>query len=324
MIQMNGTRLIVSHAPFWHDGDSLFKMNLNYILALLPAAIFGIIQFGSPALGVIALSTSTAMLWETIINIVSKRKIPIGDLDAAVIGLLFALMVPATMPWWVVAAGTFVCVVLGKFVFGGIGANPFHPTLIGMAVLMMSWPAYFDFDTAYVSYQFDYTALAPLTALKFQGTSATDLFPLADLFMGKEVGGIGSTFGLGIVIGGIYLMLRGYTRWEVVGSFLAGILITGGLFYLSNKEAYACPFFHLFSGYTLLGAFFLATESSSSPVNKIPMLIYGFLGGFMIILMRNIGVYADGTVLAILLINVINPLIDVIKPKALGKGVPHA
>jgi len=324
MIQMNGTKLIVSHAPFWHDGDSLFKMNLNYILALLPAAIFGIIQFGGPALGVIALSVSTAMLWEVLINLISKRKIPIGDMDAAVIGLLFALMVPATIPWWVMTVGTLVCVVLGKFVFGGIGANPFHPTLIGVAVLMMSWPAYFDFDTAYVAYEFDYTALAPLAALKFHGACATELFPLSDLFMGREVGGIGSTFGLGIVIGGIYLMLRGYTRWEVVVSFLAGILITAGLFYASNSEAYASPFFHLFSGYTLLGAFFLATESSSSPVNPIPMLIYGFLGGFMIILMRNIGVYADGTVLAILLINVINPLIDVIKPKALGKGVPHA
>ena len=324
MIQMNGTKLIVSHAPFWHDGDSLFKMNLNYILALLPAAIFGVLQFGGLALGVIALSVSTAMLWEAIINIVSRRKIPIGDLDAAVIGLLFALMIPATMPWWVVVVGTFVAVVLGKFIFGGIGANPFHPTLVAIAILMMSWPVCFDFDAAYVAYDFNYTALAPLAALKFQGASATDLFSLTDLFMGREVGGIGSTFGLGIVIGGIYLMLRGYTRWEVVVSFLAGILITAGLFYVSNSEAYACPLFHLFSGYTLLGAFFLATESSSSPVNKIPMLIYGFLGGFMIILMRNIGVYADGTVLAILLINVINPLIDAIKPKALGKGESHA
>jgi electron transport complex protein RnfD len=82
--------------------------------------------------------------------------------------------------------------------------------------------------------------------------------------------------------------------------------------------------FHLLSGYTLLGAFFLATENSSSPVNRIPMFIYGFSAGLMIILMRNIGVYADGTVLAILLLNLINPLVDNIRPKALGKGVTHA
>jgi len=324
MIQMNGTKLIVSHAPFWHDGDSLFKMNLNYVLALLPAAIFGVTQFGGLALGVIALSVSTAMLWEAVINLASRRKNPIGDLDAAVIGLLFALMVPATMPWWVVVVGTFIAVVIGKFIFGGIGATPFHPTLLAMAVLMMSWPVYFDFDAAYVAYEFNHTALAPLAALKFQGISATGLFSLGDLFMGQEVGGIGSTFGIGIIFGGIYLMLRGYTRWEIVVSFLAGILITGGLFYLGNSQAYASPLFHLFSGYTLLGAFFLATASSSSPVNLIPMFIYGFLGGFMIILMRNIGAYADGTVLAVLLINLVNPLVDNIRPKAIGKGVPHA
>lgn len=321
---MTNTKLIVSHAPFWHDGDSLFQMNLNIILALLPAAVFGIVQFGGLALGVLALSVSTAMLWELAMNLLSKRKNPIGDLDAAVIGLLFGLMIPATTPWWVVVVGTAVAVIMGKFIFGGIGATPFHPTLVAMAVLMMSWPVHFDFDAAYVAYEFNYTELAPLAALKFQGISATDLFPVSNLLMGQEVGGIGSTFGLGIIIGGIFLMLRGYARWEIVVSFLAGILITGGLFYAGNSEAYASPLFHLFSGYTLLGAFFLATASSSSPVNRIPMLIYGFLGGFMIILMRNIGAYADGTVLAVLLINLINPLIDNIRPKALGKGVTHA
>jgi electron transport complex protein RnfD len=145
-----------------------------------------------------------------------------------------------------------------------------------------------------------------------------------DLVMGREVGGIGATFGLGIIIGGIYLILRGYIRWEICLSFIVGILLTAGLFYLKDCETYAGPLFHLFSGYTLLGAFFLATETSSSPVNKIPMLIYGFLGGFMIILMRNIGIYADGTVLAILLINLVNPILDNIRPKALGKGVNNA
>jgi len=321
---MPNTKLIVSHAPFWHDGDSLYQLNLNYLLALLPAALFGIFQFGAPALGVLALSVSSAMLWELVMNLISKQKKSIGNLESAVFGLLFGIMLPATASWWVVIVGTFVVVVIGKFIFGGVGANPFHPTLIGMAILMMSWPVALDFDSSYVSYQFDFTALAPLAALKTQGAQVIDQFPLSGLLMGQEVGGIGSTFGLGLILGGIFLMLKGYTRWEIVVSFIAGILVTAGLFYLGNKEAYADPLFHLFSGYTLLGAFFLATENSSSPVNRIPMLIYGFLGGFMIILMRNIGVYADGTVLAILLINLVNPLIDSIRPKALGKGVSNA
>ena len=320
---MNNTKLTVSHAPFWHDGDSLFQKNINYILALLPAAIFGILQFGPPALGVMALSLSCAMLWEVIINVISKKPPAISDLDAAVIGLLFGMMLPAVIPWWVVVAGTFVAVFMGKMIFGGTGASPFHPTLLGMAVLMMSWKMFFDFDTAYVNYEFDFTALAPLAAVKFQG-AATELFPLNDLFMGKEVGAIGATFSLGLIIGGIYLILRGYTRWELSVSFIAGILVTAFLFNIASPQAYAGPWFHLFSGYTLLGAFFLITESASSPVNRIPMLIYGFVGGFMIILMRNVGSYADGTILAILLMNVVNPLLDKIRPAALGKDISNA
>ena len=321
---MNGTKLIVSHAPFWHDGDSLFQMNLNIIIALLPAAVFGIIQYGAPALGVVALGMSSAMAWELAFNLISKQKPSLGDMEAAVIGMLYSMMLPATAPWWLVITGTFVAIVIGKVIYGGIGGNPFNPALIGMAVLMLAWPQFFDFDTAYVSYEFSHTALAPLTAIKFHGLSIVDQFPVMDLVMGREVGGIGATFGLGIIIGGIYLMLRGYTRWEIVVSFIAGVLVTAGIFALAKPNAFAGPLFHLFSGYTLLGAFFLATEHSSSPVNFIPMLIYGFLGGFMVILIRNIGVYPDGTVLAILLINLINPLIDAIRPKALGKGVTHA
>ncbi|MCF6246820.1 MAG: RnfABCDGE type electron transport complex subunit D [Desulfobacula sp.] len=316
---MNNNKLIVSHAPFWHDGDSLFQMNLNIMIATLPAIIFGIIQFGAPAVGVLALSCSSAMAWELIMNLVSKKRISINDLDSAVIGLLFGMMLPAITPWWVVITGTFVAIIIGKMIFGGIGANPFNPALLGMAILMLSWNQLLDFDTALVNFSFDFTELAPLAAVKFQGAGTADLFPIADLFMGKQVGAIGSTFGLGIIIGGIFLILRGYIRWEISLSFILGIVVTAFMFNMVNADEYAGPMFHLFSGYTLMGAFFLATENSSSPVNKIPMFIYGFLGGFMIILMRNIGVYPDGTVLAILLINLVNPIIDNIRPKALGK-----
>ena len=322
---MNNNKLTVSHAPFWHDGDSLFQMNLNIILALLPAAIFGIIQFGAPALGVVALSISTAMLWELVMNLISKKPLSIGDLDSAVIGMIFGIMLPATAPWWLIVVGTFIAVIIGKMIFGGIGANPFNPALIGMAFLMLSWKVMFDFDAAYVNYDFGFTALAPLAALKFQGAAGVaDLFPVGDLIMGKQVGAIGCTFGLGIILGGIYLILRGYIRWEIPVSFILGIIVTALAFNMANPEIYGGPVIHLFSGYTLLGAFFLATENSSSPVHKIPMFIYGFSAGLMIILMRNIGVYADGTVLAILLLNLVNPLLDAIRPKALGKGVNNA
>lgn len=314
----------VSNAPFWHDGDRIAKTNYNIMLAALPAIIFGIIQFGLPALGVIALSVSTAMIWEVLFNLASKRSISIGDCNAAVIGLFFGMMLPATAPWWLVVTGTFMAVVVGKEIYGGIGANPFNPTLVGIAAVMLSWKTLFDFDAALVSYRFSFKALYPLGALKHQGHSAVDLFSMSNLIMGKQVGAIGTVFGLGLVIGGIYLIIRGYIKWEVSLSYIAGIIITALIFRMAKPDLYAGPMFHLFTGYTLFGAFFLATETSSSPVNLIPMLIYGAMGGFLTILIRNIGAYPDGTVFAILIINLINPLIDKIRPKALGRGVNNA
>ena len=142
--------------------------------------------------------------------------------------------------------------------------------------------------------------------------------------MGRYAGAIGSTFGLGLIIGGIYLILRGMIRWEISISFLAGVFVTALLFNISDPEKYAGPLFHLLTGYTLIGAFFLATEDSSSPVNFIPMLIYGACAGFLTVLIRNIGSFVDGTVFAILMMNIANPLLDKIRPKALGKGIKHA
>jgi Na+-translocating ferredoxin:NAD+ oxidoreductase subunit D len=321
---MNNIKLIVSHAPFWHDGDSLFKQNLNIMIATLPAVIFGLVQFGAPALGVLALSLSSAMAWEFIMTALAKKKPTIGNLEAAVIGLLFGMMLPATTPWWMVIVGTFLSIVIGQRIFGGSGTNPFNPTLIGMGILMISWKQFLNFDAAYVNYSFNYTALEPLNAIKQHGAGIASDFTLNSLIMGQQVGAIGSVFGLGLIIGGIYLILRGYVRWEIAFSFIVGIIVTALFFNMANPDKYAGPMIHLFSGYTLFAAFFLLPENSSSPVNRLPMFLYGFMAAIMIILMRNIGAYADGTVLAILLLNVINPLVDKIRPKALGKGASHA
>ncbi len=320
----NKIKLTVSHAPFWHDGDSISKMNLNIMLAALPAVIFGIVQFGMPALGVILLAISSSMFFELMMNLATKRSLSIGDFDAALIGLLFGMMLPATTPWWVVVTGAFVAIVIGKQIYGGLGANPFNPVLIGVAILMVSWPGYFDADAALLNYSFDFKALAPLAALKHQGVSVLDYFTIKSLIMGQQVGAIGSVFGLGLILGGIFLIIKGYIRWEITVSYIAGIIVTALIFNISNSETYAGPMFHLFTGYTLFGAIFLATENSSSPVNFIPMLIYGFFGGLMVILIRNIGAYPDGTVFAILLINLVNPLLDAIRPKALGRSVNNA
>ena len=312
-------KFIVSHAPFVHDGSSVAARSYNTILALVPAALFGIVQWGRPALQVIALAVSSAILWELALNRVSRRPPTIGDGNAALIGMVLAMLLPATVPWWLVVTGTFLAVIIGKQIYGGIGANPFNPVAISVAILGISWKTYLDFDAALLILDPGFAMLEPLTAAKAFGVAAAQRFDLIDMLLGRQAGAIGAPFGLFIIAGGLYLIARGIVRWEIPAAFVAGVVLTAAAFHLAAPAKYAGPAFHLLAGYTLIGAFFLATEDSSSPVNFWPMLIYGFAGGLMTVLIRNIGAYPDGVIFAILVINLINPLVDKIRPRALGK-----
>jgi len=320
----NQKLFITSHAPYWHNRSSITAKSYHIMLAALPAAAMGVYQYGVPALGVLAFSVSCAMLWELVMNFVTKRPVSIGDGNAALIGLLFGMLLPAVTPWWVVLVGTFAAIIIGKQIYGGLGCNPFNPVLVALAIITLSWKSLVDFNQALVNYDLGFEMVAPLTAVKYLGASASSDYSLLGLLMGQQTGGIGSTFGLGLIIGGIYLILRGYIRWEISLSFIVGVFITALIFNLSDPNKYAGPLFHLLSGYTLIGAFFLATEDSSSPVNFIPMLIYGAGGGILTVLVRSIGSFADGLVFAVLLMNLANPLLDKIRPRAMGRGNQHA
>ncbi len=318
---INQKKFIVSHAPFWHDGSRIISRSYNTMIAALPALLAGIYLYGFPALGVIALSVSSAIFWELLMNKVMKRSATVGDGNAALVGLVFAMLVPATLPWWAVLTGTFVAIVIGKQIFGGIGGNAFNPVVVAMAILMISWKDLFDFNEALVCFNLNFEAAYPLASLKHFGITSVDHLALTDLLLGKQTGGIGATCGLALIMGGLYLILRGMIRWEIVFSFLGGVYITALIFNLTNPTLYAGPAFHLLTGYTLVGAFFLVPEDASSPVNFIPMLIYGAVCGLMTVLIRNIGVYVDGVIYAILIANLVSPLLDKIRPKAMGKVV---
>lgn len=320
----NEKKLVVAHAPYWHDGSKISTKNYHIMLAALPAVLMGISQYGAPAVAVIAFAMACAMIWELIINLVMRRPIPIGDGSAAVTGLLLGMLMPATAPWWVIALGTFIAIIVGKQIFGGIGFNPLNPPLLALAMLVISFKGVFDFDEALRHYDLGFVMTYPLADLKYFGTEAISKFSLGDLIMGRQSGAIGSTFGLGLTVGGLYLILRGYIRWEISLSFLAGVFITALLFNLADSAKYAGPMFHLFTGYTLIAAFFLVPEDSSSPANFIPMLLFGVLAGLMTVLIRNIGAYVDGVPFSILLLNLANPLLDKIRPKAIGKVVENA
>ena len=314
-------KLVVAHAPYWHDGSSICKKNYNIMIAALPAVLWGISQYGTPAVAVIALAMASAMIWEIVWNLILGKSSTVGDGSAAVTGLLLGMLMPATAPWWVVVLGTFIAIIVGKQIFGGIGFNPLNPPLLALAMLVISFKGIFDFDEALRHYDLGFVMTYPLSDLKYFGVEAITKFAPGDLLMGKQTGGIGSTFGLGLLVGGVYLLFTGNMRWEISLSFLAGVFITALLFNLSDPAKYASPVFHLLTGYTLIAAFLLVGEDSSSPANFIPMLIFGVMAGCMTVLVRNLGAYVDGVPFSILLLNLANPLLDKIRPKAVGKVV---
>jgi electron transport complex protein RnfD len=322
---MNQQKLFIgSNAPFWHNGGSISARSLNIILAALPAVALGVYQYGLPALGVLAFSTSCAMLWECLMSYVVRRPISIDDGNAAVIGLLFGMLLPATVPWWIIVLGTFLAIIIGKEIYGGIGCNPLNPVLVSLAIIMLSWKHMLDFNGMLVNYDLGFDMIYPLYVAKKIGVEAASEYSLSGLLMGQQAGGIGATFGLGLIIGGLYLILRGFIRWEVSLSFLVGIFVTAWIFNLASPEKYVGPVFHLLTGYTLIAAFFLVTEDSSSPVNLLPMFLYGLGAGILTVLIRNIGVFVDGSIFAILIFNIANPLLDKIRPKAVGRSMDYA
>jgi electron transport complex protein RnfD len=195
---------------------------------------------------------------------------------------------------------------------------------VAMAIITLSWKELLDFNGTLVNYDLGFDMIYPLYVAKKVSIEAASGYPLLGLLLGKQSGGIGSTFGLGLTIGGLYLILRGYIRWEISLSFLAGIFVTAWIFNLASPDQYAGPVFHLLTGYTLIAAFFLLPENSSSPVNFIPMLLYGIGAGVLTVLIRNIGVFVDGTIFAVLMFNIANPLLDKIRPKAVGRSMDYA
>lgn len=312
------TRLRITHAPFYRSACTIPQRSLWIMAAALLSLIPGIVFYGMTAFAVAALSVGSAMGWEYLFCRVTGRQNTVTDYNAALIGLLFAMMLPVSVPWWLIITGTFVCVILGKMIFGGMGGNPLCPSALGFAVLLVSWGPYLDFDMAYRHMAADFEMMEPLGLVKYFGAAMADNYALSDLFAGRQAGGIGTVCGAGLLAGGTLLMVRGIIHWAISLSFLAGVFFTALFFSWASPEAYAGPMFHLLTGYTLFGAFFLATEDSSSPVNTTPMVIYGLGCGVLTVLIRNQGVYVDGVIFAVLIMNLASPLLDRIRPKALG------
>lgn len=306
--------LAISVPPFWHCGRTVRSCSIQMFIALAPAVLLALYHWGLPAARVMALAMIVSMATEAFCQKLMGVKISLEDGTAAITGLLLAFLLPATAPWWLVVIAAICAMGVGRMAFGGLGAAPVNATLVGWAMVFVSFPVALDPSASLLTSSF----VDPLVKLKAFGASSLGDISVLDLMLGKQLGGLGATQSLALFIGGVFICARGLVQWQVPVSFLMGTLCTSACFWLVDSSLYASPVFHLFTGSTILAAFFLATEASCSPHRPLPMLIYGFIGGSLVILIRIFGIYADGAPFAVMLINLLAPMCAVIPSYPFG------
>ena len=310
----NDDLLAISTPPFWHCGRTIRRNSFHTLLALTPAVIMSLMQWGLPAARVMALAVLAAMGTEAVCQILMKQKLSQDNGTAAITGLLLAFLLPASAPWWLVVIGAACAMGIGRMAFGGYGANQVNATLVGWAMIFVSFPSLMDPTAS----QLQATLIDPLLRLKYFGAEAAADVSVFDLLLGNQLGGLGSSQVGALLFGGIYLALRGVIRWEIALSFLGGTFLAATCLHLADGTLYAGPFFHMGTGSTVLAAFFLATEDSCSPHRRLPMLLYGLTGGILVVLIRAFGSYTDGAPFAVMLINLLAPMFALIRSHPFG------
>ena len=283
---------------------------LTVILALLPATLFGIYNFGFNALVLIVVTVLSSVLSEYLYQKFMKKKSTIKDFSAIVTGLLLALNLPPSAPWWIGVIGGVFAIIVVKMLFGGLGQNFMNPALGARCFLLISFTSIMtDFDCD------AYTGATPLASLK----SGADV-NILDMVIGRTAGTIGETSMIAIVIGACFLILMGVIDLRIPGSYIVSFVIFLCLFGGHGLDwAYISA--HLAGGGLMLGAFFMATDYVTRPVTKNGQILFGILLGILTGIFRLFGPSAEGVSYAIILGNLLVPLIEKITlPKAFGKG----
>jgi electron transport complex protein RnfD len=313
---MDSANLIVSMSPHIRGRISVERMMLITIAALAPTAGAGLYFFGIRCLMIMVLSVVTAVVVESGIESLTHQQLTYQDGHAVLTGLLLALILPPSVPWWIPVIGSGVAIILGKMVFGGLGTYPFNPVLVAWVVLKLSWPERMElFFDPHTTEQ----VLTPLMAVK-EDPALLYSYELSDLFLGAKASAVGTGCGLAILIGGLFVLLRGMIRWHIPVAFLFGVALFAGILRFINPDLYPPVTFQLISGGVLLGAFFLAPEPTTSPVTPTGMLAFGFLAGALTMIIRMWGADSDGSFYAILIMNAAATLFNYLKPKAYGRS----
>ncbi len=306
--------LTVSSPPHAHCGRTIKRYMFETLVALTPAIIMAIYAFELNAFRVLALAGAVAISTEAICNKIMKREQSIDDLNGLLIGLLFAFLLPASAPWWLVTIGAASSIIIGKIIFGGLGGNPLCAPLVGWAICRISWGEFMDTNTTMLMSNLP----SPLQQLKYFGLESVQAIKSSSLIFGEQLGGLGEVQVMGLLAGGAFLLIRRHIRWEIPFGFMTGILITGWIYQMIDPTTYAPPLLHLLAGGGIFGAFFLSTDTASSPIGAIPSILFGLIAGSMVIIIRVYSIYPDGVPFAILLANLFTPLLDRIRQKPFG------
>jgi len=307
---MQTVDLKVSHAPFVRSRDSIEKVMYNVAIALAPATLLSIYFFGWRALILTVLSIVSCIGFEWMTDKIRGREQTAAlDGSAFVTGLLLALNVPSSLPYWMLIIGAFVAIVVSKHLFGGLGYNIFNPALVARVFLLISfpvamtnWPVPFAVDME--------TAASPLGVLKTDGVEFIQNLNLWQMSFGEIGGSMGETSAIALLIGALWLLFKQYITLTIPLSFILTTFGFTGIFYLIDPSLYASPVFHLLTGGLLLGALFMATDMVTSPIALRGQLIFGIGCGLLTAVIRLWGGYPEGVSFAILIMNAFVPLID--------------
>ncbi|HIL91665.1 MAG TPA: electron transport complex subunit RsxD [Cycloclasticus sp.] len=327
---------LTSNAPFIAPQNSIQKMMLWVLLALVPGIITMIWQFGFGVLFNIIICVSTAVLAEVLMLYLRGRPILpfVSDLSAVVTGLLLALALPTLAPWWIPFIGAIIAIVIAKHLYGGLGYNPFNPAMIAFAVLMVSFPKSMTVWTLpysllpngshfsdVLSFVFGsppakevidaMTAATPLDEMKTQlGLSQTVSEIRSASIFGSMSGTGWQWVSIAYLFGGLLLLFKKVISWHIPLGVLAGLFVMSLAFYLFEPGVSPSPTFHLLSGGAMLGAFFIATDPVTAATTLKGRFIYGVLIGALTYIIRTWAGYPEGIAFAVILINMAVPLID--------------
>lgn len=314
-------RLLVSPSPHLHAPVSTKSLMFDVVIALLPAVIVSVVFYGLGSILVLGVSVLSCVLLEYLITrYMLKKPCTIGDWSAVVTGILLALNLPVSTPWWVVFFGALFAVGVAKMTFGGIGQNIFNPAIAGRVFLLISFPAYMT-SWQIPSGLFGADAVSGATPLGLvnegimSGKTVPEImsaggFDYADMLFANIGGSAGEISALALLTGFVYLLVRKVIKPHITLSIWATVALTSLVFWLADPSRFTDPIFNLLTGGMILGSCFMATDYVTSPMTAKGGIVFGIGIGFITMMIRYFGAYPEGMSFAILIMNSTVPLIN--------------